>query len=303
MNILYHGVVRKDSSFFSPRHIPIEQFERHLKYFRKNFEIISIQDAFNNYRNNIVPKKKTITISFDDGYQNNLNTALPLLEKYNIPTSFFILGSCTDNHSDNLLWTDKIACFELFFKNESIEYKNNLFIDKKEINSNKSMKAFLKTLKANERDNIVNDIYIKYNLSSKIKEIDKEIWQLMNKEEIIKLASSDLVDIGSHGYNHYNLGVINLQDAIDDMKKSKTVLEETISKPVTMIAYPDGDYSIDVKVEALKIGFKEQLAVNYIYNEDIDDKTILNRHGIPATTTYESSMIFLNKAFKDKSFN
>ena len=36
--------------------------------------------------------KKTITISFDDGFANNLNVALPILEKYDIPVTFFVSG-------------------------------------------------------------------------------------------------------------------------------------------------------------------------------------------------------------------
>ena len=303
MNILYHGVVRNNSTFFSPSHIQIKQFEKHLQYLKKHFEIISLPEAFYSYRNNIVPKKKSITVSFDDGYLNNLELALPLLEKYKIKTTFFVVGSCTENNSNKLLWTDKISCFEHFFKKEKIEFNNNVFLNGKEINSKKSIKTFLKSLKANERDNIINELDNKYNLSSKIKQLDSEIWKMMNKEEIIKLASSDFVEIGSHGYDHYNLGIINLQDAIKDMKKSKIALEETINKPVNMIAYPDGSYTIDVKKEALKIGFTDQLAVNYLHDEDINDKNLLNRYGIPATTTYESSMIFLNKAFKNKSFN
>ena len=46
LNIMYHGVVEKDSTKFSPRHITKEQFERQLIYFKNNFEIISMSEAF-----------------------------------------------------------------------------------------------------------------------------------------------------------------------------------------------------------------------------------------------------------------
>ena len=35
LNVLYHGVVLKDCTDYTIRHISIEQFEKHLKYFKK----------------------------------------------------------------------------------------------------------------------------------------------------------------------------------------------------------------------------------------------------------------------------
>ncbi|MCD4697999.1 MAG: hypothetical protein K8S16_17380, partial [Bacteroidales bacterium] len=39
LNVMYHGVVANDSTYFSPRHISSGQFEKHLKYYIKNFDI------------------------------------------------------------------------------------------------------------------------------------------------------------------------------------------------------------------------------------------------------------------------
>jgi len=104
-NVLYHGVVNKDSSYFSPRHIQKDQFEKHLKYYKKHFKIISIDEAFKISN----PDKRYLTVSFDDGYKNNLTNALPLLEKYNIPTTFFICSACVEG--TNQLSTDSLAAY------------------------------------------------------------------------------------------------------------------------------------------------------------------------------------------------
>jgi hypothetical protein len=127
LNIMYHGVTKEDSNYFSPRHISCHQFERHLKYISKEFDVISISEAFEHLKNNFRPKRKTVTISFDDGYRNNLYNALPLLEKYNMKATFFISGVCTGEMKIRALWTDIISCLKFFHKNQITELGNKRF--------------------------------------------------------------------------------------------------------------------------------------------------------------------------------
>ena len=63
LNIFYHGVVKQDSTFISPRHITKDQFEQHIKYLKRKFNIISMNEMFEMHRENISPDKWTITIS------------------------------------------------------------------------------------------------------------------------------------------------------------------------------------------------------------------------------------------------
>jgi hypothetical protein len=64
LNLMYHGVVLKNSDFFSPRHITIDQFERHLVYFRREFDIISIPEAFKYKKSGNTPPPENINYLF-----------------------------------------------------------------------------------------------------------------------------------------------------------------------------------------------------------------------------------------------
>jgi len=302
LNILYHGVVSEDSSYFSPRHITKELFERHLKYFVKEFDIISLPEAFDIYRNKKTIKRKAITISFDDGYKNNLNIALPLLEKYNIKTTFFISSVLTKEMELRTLWADVIACLRFSYKNKNIEIGNYRFNNFIEESSNMSIENFLKTRDTDMRDELLELLIKKYNIQNLIKQLPNEIWEFLNKEEFQKLASSNIVDIGSHGNLHYNLGNIKIEDARNDMNISKKLLEGLIDKKIDMIAYPDGSYTQNVLDVASELGYDKQLAVDYRLKNDVDDKRLLPRLGVSSTTTYESNIFYINKAFQTKGF-
>jgi peptidoglycan/xylan/chitin deacetylase (PgdA/CDA1 family) len=302
LNIMYHGVVSQDSSYFSPRHILKNQFEKHLIYFKKNYNVISVSETFFNLKNNIKPSKKTLSISFDDGYKNNLDIALPLLEKYQIPATFFISSICTEDMPLRCLWTDLIAGLNYFHKHKLIrigEYEFNNLVD---IKKDLSLANFLKSRNPAERDKILDDLVEKYDLISKIQSLNREIWCLLNKEELINLSQSKFVNIGSHGHSHYNLGEIQKEDARKELIISKEKLEKAISKEVNMIAYPDGSYNEAIKKIAEEAGYSGQLAVSYKLDNDVNDNRIMNRHGISATTTFESNMLMLNASFRKKGF-
>ena len=300
INIMYHGVVSNDSSFFSPRHILKNQFEQQLIYFKNNFNIITVSETFYNIKNNIRPSKKTISISFDDGFRNNLDVALPLLEKYQIPATFFISSICTEDMKLRCLWPELIAGLNYFHKGSIIkigEYEFNKLMDLKK---GVSLADFLKFQKPTQRDKILDDLIEKYDPISNIQSLDQEIWCLLNKKELIQLSQSKFVNIGSHGHLHYNLGEIGKKEAKKELTISKEKLENAINKEVNMIAYPDGSYNEAIKKISEEIGYTGQLAVHYKLANDYNDNRIINRLGISATTTFESNMLMLNASFGQK---
>jgi len=302
LNLVYHGIVKKDTSYYTLRHLTAEQFEKQLQYFKKYFDVISVNEAFERYRRGEKNRKKTLTITFDDGYMNNLTNALPLLEKYMLKATFFVSGIVA-HESNHLLYSDVIDALNYFYKDEIIEMeglqiKNGFLID-----DGKDFIEFLKHKNTSERERILNGLTDKYNIKTKIKALDKEIWELLDKESLNKLAESAYVDIGSHGFMHYNMGLIDLKDAEEELEKSKNILEKATGKKIDMIAYPDGCYTKLVKDAAEQLGYDKQLAVGYRCEDDFDDIRILQRHGISSTTTFESNMFFLNKAFKTRGYN
>ena len=300
LNIMYHGVVKNDSNYFSARHLLDKQFEQHLTYFKKNFNIISLEQAFENIKQGIIPSKKTITISFDDGYLNNFTTALPILEKHQIPATFFISSVCLTPMPVQTLWADLISFMNL--KYSSYEAGNIKITKGRVENFNQSIFEYIKERNPKERDGILDELIREYKIAETITEIPAEVWKLMNKTELVEFSKHPLITIGSHGHNHYNLANIPIEDAKNDLITSKELLEKELKTEINMVAYPDGSYNDEIKNMAENLGYKYQIAVNYKEKSDYSDNRILNRHGISSTTTFESSMFFTHLALRKKGF-
>ena len=298
LNVMYHGVVRKDSTWFSPRHVTADAFDSHLNYLTNNFRVVSMEEAFALRALGRPLDRHTISISFDDGYRNNLDVALPIIEKYKVPVTFFVLGPCAESQGDRVSWTDLMAALSQRANDVPMSVLGGSYKGMVEISGGAHLVDDLKRALPGDRDDALRQLDNEYGLRQYLEGIDHAIWELMGPEQLRSLASSSYVEIGSHAYAHYNLGLIPLADAVMDMTRSKEAIESVVGRSLDSIAYPDGSYSDAVKDAATRLGFKRQLAVDFRCASDPADVRIQERHGIPGTTTTASAMFFTNYAFK-----
>ena len=300
LNVMYHGVVDSDSTWFSPRHLTAKDFDHHLKYLTEHFNVVSSAEAFSLRSLGRALDRHTISISFDDGYVNNLEVALPIIEKYKVPVTFFVLGPCAETNGKRVSWTDLMAALAKRSAGQTINVLGGSYTNMIEAAARTHLVADLKRALPALRDEALDQLDEEFGLRSYLEGIDRHIWMLMGPKELAMLAASTYVEIGSHAYAHYNLGLIPLSSAVEDMERSKLALEASIGRPVVSIAYPDGSYTDEVKDAAERLGFERQLAVDLRCTSDPGDLRIQARHGVPSTTTKSSALFFLNYAFRHK---
>src|SRR5882757_3048678 len=99
--VVYHGICLKDHTRYNNIFLTREIFEEHLRYYRKHFHVISLDDY---YQQRFQKGRFNICVSFDDGYENNYKYVLPLLEKYKMPAAFFVTGIRHAGY--DILWND-----------------------------------------------------------------------------------------------------------------------------------------------------------------------------------------------------
>jgi peptidoglycan/xylan/chitin deacetylase (PgdA/CDA1 family) len=149
---------------------------------------------------------------------------------------------------------------------------------------------------------ITNALFKENNVQNLRRNIDTEFWKMLNTKQMQEMSNSGLIEIASHSVTHPNLDTLSQPDLENELKVSKMLIEESISKEVTSIAFPDGAYNEEVKKMCLKFGYKNLLAVDYRTASDKNDKNILPRFCISNTTTIESNMISLHRSFAKIGF-
>ena len=297
LQITYHGVSAGDHTMFSPRSIPADIFERQLAYFKKNFDVVSVREALDWKRSGFRPKRKTLAISFDDGFTNNYTVLLPLLEKYEIPATVLVCGAPLLATGPRYLWPELLQTLKYFHPDAAFEVGGVRFEKMRAVHNGQSLSTWIKTLLPEERFSVLAELMERFNLEQQLQQIPREAWEIMSADQLRALSASPWVEIGAHGHWHSNLGNIPLAMAVEDLKMSKDVLESIVGQSINILAYPDGSYTRALVDASEQLGFTHQLAVNYQHPEDLKDPRIVKRHGVSATTTLESTLFFIHRAF------
>lgn len=78
--LCYHEVYHKD----------VGQFEAQLLYYKNNYRLITLGQLLDIIVHGKRDYGRCLAVTFDDGHEMNLGTAIPLLRKHGIPACFFV---------------------------------------------------------------------------------------------------------------------------------------------------------------------------------------------------------------------
>lgn len=253
-----HQISDEKDYFFNP--IKPLHFEQLIKYLLKHYTVITFSE--------LAEIKKPLTkpaliLSFDDGYYDFYEHALPILDKYKLASNHNIVNECANTNS--VIWTQRLNYIFNHCRENNI--KLDFGIDDLNVEANMSdqywMEYYLKVLKylfqtpKSERIKLISEKENELSLSPKYK--------MMGWEEIVE-CSKHKVEIGSHTYSHDILSTIS--DVSDretlefELVKSKTEIEEHIKKPVDVIALPNGQGNELIDDFIRQAGYKYLLYVN-----------------------------------------
>lgn len=241
--LMYHRIsdAKDQDKNFSPCRDLLEvtsfNFESHIKYLSENYRCISLTQAIKELANNSLVNS-SIVITFDDGYIDNYTIAAPILEKYQVPATFYI---CTDfPEKKAFLWWYEIEHIISSVEKIEISWREINYsldcsdINKKSVVFKKMVDLFIGEL-PNDQKNILELLYKKTGTSpNDLKSLS------MNWSHISSLAKNPLFEIGAHTTTHQILRLITQDEANHEMIRSREILEEKLGTPIKHFAYPFG---------------------------------------------------------------
>lgn len=256
---MYHRVLpdkeaKNDRSSLS---ISLSQFEKQIQYLSQNYSCISMDDLHQNKS----WEKFPVCITFDDGYKDNVDYALPILKKYQVPATIYFVsdylhGKCTMWWYEILEILDKKTFLK--FKWENQRYFFNTTIPQKKLETYKALRRIIMNLRP-EKLEVFLDLLREGKDAKNYAElvIDKNLLKTISQEK--------LITIGAHTCSHPVLATLDEDEIEKEIVQSKKILEDIIQKEIHHFAYPYGDHNSAGTREyklASKLGFKTIVTTN-----------------------------------------
>lgn len=250
--LIYHRVLRQTDPLF-PLEVDAERFKAQMKTVRYLFHILPLSEAVFRLKNGTLPARSAC-VTFDDGYADNAEVALPILQRLHIPATFFVADGFLDG---GIMFNDRII--EIIRNiTQSMLDLTPLGLERLSLTSFEQKRAAIATLLSR----------LKYTSLEKREELLAEIERIagitpsanlmMRCEQVRELHNAGM-EIGGHTVNHPILASIDMASSESEIIRNRNRLQQITGSPVKLFAYPNGkphtDYNAEHVALVKKLGF------------------------------------------------
>ena len=267
-----------------------ERFEYQIQWMINIGDIVDYETIMDSTRPNNRP---LFSLTFDDGWKDNYETAVPILKKYQISAVFFLATDAIS--TGELYWPQDIATKtkqKLLGNPASRSRVKKALVDnwpvkieKKfiDIASMEMTEGWIEALKVVGQDERQQRIF---NYFKDIKADSTPLaGYIMNWDELRDLRSQGFF-FGSHTHNHTILENISNREIEFELEKSKEFIFKNLQINPNSFCYPNGRYSGKEGIPLSRLG--------YLYGFCLDERSLRqckNNYFIPRFIVNEKNSI------------
>jgi peptidoglycan/xylan/chitin deacetylase (PgdA/CDA1 family) len=266
-----------------------EAFEAQIRYLRDHFEIVGLDDLLATALNAFDLRRPSAMVTFDDGYCDNSQIALPILGRLGVTATFFLPTQYIGQN--RLPWWDRIAYVVKATKEIQVvlDYPAPLAIDFGQTGRLNAIRVLLRLYKNSreiDEDRFFQHLHDRTQVSLP-QSLASDLF--MSWDDVRQLLAEGM-SVGSHTHSHSLLSQLSDTRVSEEFTFSKQMLEDELGQSITAIAYPVGgtsECSNRIKYLAreagYRVGFSYGGGVNYRGHEDLFD---INRVGVDGDMSF-----------------
>lgn len=165
------------------------------------------------------PDRAAVLITFDDGYRDNYDVALPILQEYGARAAFFLATSFIG--TGRVPWWDRVAY--------SVAHAQ-----KRDAGSLNELLRRCKAPGVKDPESIVASIEAEYGVSAPA---DPDLFMTWEHVAALKHAG---MGIGAHTHRHAILSRIDATRQAEEIERSRDAIAAALGGAPTAFAYPEG---------------------------------------------------------------
>lgn len=230
--LIYHRVLPRPDPL-RPGDVTVEEFRWQMRALARCFRVLPLEEAVERLRRGDLPSRAA-AVTFDDGYADNHDQALPILREAGLPATFFVttgtFGAC--------MWNDAVV--------EAVRAMPGPEVDGRPVGlgwlaggdlrqRRAALGALLDRLRDIERER--RDEAVAGLL--KAAGIDAPTGLMMDAAQIRALRGGGMA-IGAHTVTHPILARLPDREARAEIGASRETLEALLGERVGLFAFPNG---------------------------------------------------------------
>ena len=258
--LTYHRVVEPESVPYLLQpgmYVTPDTFRVHMKQLEKGWNVVPLKQLVDQVEKGANIPKRTVAVTFDDGWLDNYQQALPILKETGVAASIFIATGYIG--TGELFWTDKIQigtsqltrCSQLNQARSSVleqlssspllSSAGQLLLDNTGISISDRIELAITKIKELQLADRVRFVEVIWRTAKEFVDI-RVPRQFMNWDEVRALSAAG-IEVGSHTHKHFNSTLLSPEQFRDEIINSYAELRRNQLTPLDIFCFPGGHYT------------------------------------------------------------
>lgn len=278
--LIFHRVLARRDDLF-PGEVTAEDFDAICGWLSRWCRVLPLEEAIDRLGRGDLPPA-AVSLSFDDGYCDNHELALPILQRHGLSATFFIATAYLDG---GCMWNDRII--------DSVRHARLEVLEGRACGMDENLRWPLGNVA--QRQAAVADVLhrLKHRPTDEREEASRRVQQaacggnrgdprlMMGRDQVRALRDAGM-GIGAHTHRHPILAAIDESQAYQEIAHGREVLTSLLGEPVGLFAYPNGrprqDYTERDVALVRRMGFKAAVSTRWGVARGGDDPWQLPRY-------------------------
>jgi peptidoglycan/xylan/chitin deacetylase (PgdA/CDA1 family) len=275
-------------------------FQGQMELLAREFNPVTLDRVLRFIRGEEDLPHRAVAITFDDGYADNYEIALPILDQLGIPAAFYATVDCVENR--RLPWPSRLRF--AFFTTLKSEWRDDAGKVWPLATSQERSSSYLAACDRVAQLAGEQQVQLILRMESDLgRSLPRETGEwMMTWEQLRGLAQKGHI-VGSHTMTHPNLAYLSVDDARWELVESKRRLESHIGQTVTHFSYPcpalSPNWSDRTTEESRSAGYETAVTTSSGLVDQGDNPLALKR--VRPTKTIDGLRWNLEAAFAGKS--
>ena len=238
--LIFHRVLPVPDALLSD--VPdVARFDRVVSLLKSRCNLLPLSEAVARLRRGGLPRRAA-AITFDDGYADNHDCAVPVLARHGVRATFFVATGFMDG---GIMWNDRIiesirrtprSSLDLTDLGLGVMPVDGALARRSAINA---LLPRLKYLEGEARKIAVDGVVEAAGVADAL---PRDL--MVSSAQLAAMANAGM-EIGAHTITHPILAKSDASEARREIAQSRERLMETLRQPVTLFAYPNGVPGVD----------------------------------------------------------